>query len=63
MFPDKKYNMGRRSLKYWILFTSYYCPLCGRDTTFRERIYDRPKPEDWNERHIMFEEWDYCDAL
>jgi hypothetical protein len=48
---------------YWYIEESWYCPQCGHDRTYRERIYDRPKPEEWEKRHIVHEAWDGCDAF
>jgi len=39
--------------KYWILFHIEECVLCGRHAEYRERIYDRPKPEDGAERYTF----------
>ena len=30
---------------YWILTEVYECVLCGRENIYRERVYDRPKPD------------------
>jgi len=49
--------------KYWILFTRHECPVCGGGDSYRERIYDRPKPEDARDRYIYEEMYDWCDAL
>ena len=46
---------------YWILFTHYYCPQCGRDQTYRERVTDKPRPATYDERHGIIESWDSCD--
>jgi hypothetical protein len=48
---------------YWILFTYYYCPVCGSCDTVRERVYDIPKPKDRRRRHVTVESYDYCDSL
>lgn len=39
--------------KYWILFYVEECVLCGANREYRERIYDRPKPEDGTERYTF----------
>ena len=39
----------------------YYCPQCGREKAYQERVYDREKPRDWNDRNKVIETWDYCD--
>ena len=39
---------------YWIEFDHWYCPPCGGEDIYRTRIYDRPKPESWDERHKRY---------
>jgi hypothetical protein len=51
-----------KGLPYWYHISSYYCPICGRDDTFRERRYT-PRPDRWEDRHEFKEVYDYCDAL
>ena len=46
--------------KYWYRFITEYCPQCGNDSTWKERIYDKPKPEKKQDRYIFKEVWDYC---
>ena len=41
---------------YWYLCTYYVCVLCGRTETYKERVYDRPKPKQYAKRHIYNEE-------
>ena len=43
--------------EYWYRFHHGECPLCGRDGSFKERVYG-PRPVDHSERHI--EETMYC---
>lgn len=48
---------------YWIMFHhDLGCPLCGGGSSgnTQERIYDRPKPLEWNARHLYHESYDYC---
>ena len=45
--------------KYWIKFIHYYCPLCGKEETFQERI-PLPKPKDYLDRHEVIENYDWC---
>lgn len=52
-----------RANKYWILFEYHECPICGRGQTYRERIYDKPKPLNPSERHVWVPDYDWCDAL
>jgi len=50
--------------KYWYLFTYSYCPVCGREFAYpKVRVYDRPKPELYQDRHIVTEVYDYCGSL
>jgi len=41
--------------KYWYKFTVYWCVLCGHETKYKERIYDKPKPDDYYERYIWIQ--------
>jgi len=45
--------------KYWYLFAVQFCPVCGRQTHYKERQYSK-KPKDINKRYIMREVWDGC---
>ena len=36
---------------YWYLYEYDECVLCGRHSETKRRIYDKPKPEDADERH------------
>ncbi len=46
---------------YWIRFVHQECPACGGEQyVFQERIYDRPKPDRWNKRHIFEDYYDNC---
>ena len=48
---------------YWYEYFIEYCPVCCRDDTYKIRVYDRPKPQNFNERHHFKEVYDYCDAF
>jgi hypothetical protein len=37
---------------YWYRYTHTECVLCGRGGTYKERVYDEPKPEEYWKRHI-----------
>ncbi len=37
---------------YWYLFRYEYCPVCGRERRWKERVYDRPKPIDREDRYV-----------
>lgn len=45
---------------YYYKTTIWYCPLCGKEDKFRERIYAK-KPKDISKRIIIQEVYDYCD--
>ena len=40
---------------YWYLYTHRQCVLCQRNETIKERVYDKEKPERWEERHFYEE--------
>jgi hypothetical protein len=46
--------------KHWYKITIYYCPLCGKETEYRERQYTK-KPKDVNKRIITIYHYDYCE--
>ena len=46
--------MSKRT--YWYLYESWECQLCGRVKEYKERVYDRPKPKEWYERHIRHDD-------
>lgn len=48
---------------YWVLHHVSYCPICGKEDVWRERIRDRPKPSAPNERWLVEQVYDYCDVL
>ena len=50
-----------RKPSYWILFETEYCPVCGYENTYQERIFDEPKPERYEDRHI-WHEW-HCGCV
>ena len=45
--------------KYWYRTESHYCPVCGREETFKWREYS-PKPMDWTSRNKIVEIYDQC---
>jgi len=45
----------RKKKGYWYKTEVEYCVLCGKETKHRERIYDRPRPDDPGERTIWRE--------
>ena len=51
-----------RRTQYWMFITEYYCPVCSKTDTYRNRM-PMPKPEDWDDRHDVIEMYDYCNAL
>lgn len=47
---------------YWYMITHYECPVCGACETIRERVYDKPRPEDWRDRNEFVVYYDYCNS-
>jgi hypothetical protein len=45
---------------YWYKFYSCECPVCGRGTSYKERIYDKPKPDNLEEIYEFDECYDNC---
>lgn len=48
--------------KYWYRFYWGECPVCGRDKSYKERVYGK-KPKNHDKRHIQlseFETYDHC---
>jgi len=39
------------------------CPLCGKEDCWRERVYDKPKPKNPEDRYNIKEVWDYCGGI
>ena len=46
--------------KYWYEFHMSECVLCGHSRSWKERIYDRPKPAYLGEQYIQEADW-ACD--
>jgi len=42
---------GGMAKKYWYLFHVCYCPVCGYLDVWKERIYNKPKPVNEDERY------------
>ena len=47
-----------KSKSYWYLFKYEFCPICGVEDRWKERIYNRPKPKNRKDRYI--ESYMYC---
>jgi hypothetical protein len=45
--------------KFWYYYTHYFCPPCGGETIYRERVYNLPKPEAYEDRHAHFQHMCY----
>ena len=45
--------------KYWYYITIYYCPQCNKTVEIRERKYTL-RPDKWEERHEVKEQYDWC---
>ena len=54
MIDNKPYTTAKpeRQYKYWYVTYTTECVLCGRGKTWRERVTDRPRPEDRAERYV-----------
>jgi len=46
--------------KHWYFLDSVYCPICGKTTTWRIRMWGE-RPAEWERRHRSLEVYDYCD--
>ena len=46
--------------KYWYEFHISECVLCGRSGSYKERVHDRPKPDDPQDRYKQDSQW-ACD--
>jgi len=51
MRPKGAKDKKPRRKGYWIEFFEAECVLCWRGYVDRVRVYDRPKPENYGERH------------
>ena len=45
--------------KHWYYVSIVYCPVCGRDNTYKERRFGR-RPKRWQNRHSYEEVYDGC---
>ena len=45
--------------KFWYKFIIHYCPVCGKEDCFKERIYTI-RPKDRSERYSFIYIYDYC---
>ncbi len=48
--------LDQKRQTYWYKYTHYTCVICGRWSDYKERVYDRPKPESYDNRHEYIEE-------
>lgn len=49
---------------HWYKYYWGECPICGRDKSYKERVYGE-KPKDINERHVVIPDnytYDWCDV-
>ena len=46
--------------KYWYKYTTFYCPVCGHEDRYKERVYNEFKPKEYYKRHILTECYDNC---
>lgn len=58
--PPKE-RVGRR---YWTKMHIGECPVCGKDRSRKERVYDKPPPTDPNDRIVQLTDFEtYCGCL
>ena len=61
---EMKSRMKTYGKRWWIRFTINACPICGRGDTYRERIYNKPKPKDKAKQYdYNGMAYDWCNAL
>jgi hypothetical protein len=48
--------------KHWYFISIWYCPICSKTETYRERRYGH-KPKKRAKTHEYNEVYDYCNAL
>ncbi len=46
--------------KYWYKFFIEECPMCGRNSQWKERIYGKPRPIKKEDRYKFSQVWCYC---
>lgn len=46
---------------YWYKFHIKECPVCGREYSYKQRIYNLPKPKDISLRTEHSEFYDWCE--
>jgi hypothetical protein len=53
----------RKGKRYWYRIHVGECPVCGRNRTFRERVYGEP-PRERSQRHVYLPDCQtYCGCL
>lgn len=55
--------MADKVKTYWYRTHIFYCPNCGHEEIYRERMYTKAPPKYSSKRRIVHEHWDYCGAL
>jgi hypothetical protein len=53
----------KTSCPHWYRFHIGECPVCGKDKSFKERVYGK-KPRDWRKRYVCLPQtqtYDWCD--
>jgi hypothetical protein len=46
--------------EYWYKFFIEECPVCGRSSEWKERIYDKPRPKKKEDRYKFNQTWCHC---
>ena len=50
-------------MMYWYRMYVGECPACGRDASYRERVYGS-KPEKWEDRYVQLpQQKTYCGCI
>lgn len=60
---NQQVKSNKRCQPHWYKQHIGECPVCGRDKSFRERVYGE-RPEDPKDRYVYLSEqscYDYCD--
>ena len=37
---------------YWYKYFVFYCPVCGHEDKYKERVYGKPRPEHRYDRYV-----------
>ena len=56
---------GNEKGTYWYKFVIRDCPVCGRDYSYKIRVYnfEQPKPDNIRDQYSWEYHYDYCNSL